>query len=125
MARLAKQKLTEHKTLLAGQSDSNLDNLTTQDIFKAYQLKDPIAVKIIQDALAYWGKACANLVSLFNPEIIIFGGGVFGPAQSLLPQIYAEAKKWAQPIAIHQVRFASSQLGSEAGLFGAGYLALK
>ena len=28
--------------------------------------------------------ASANLVSLFNPEKIIFGGGVFGPATQFL-----------------------------------------
>ena len=34
--------------------------------------------------------AIANLVSLFNPEKIIFGGGVFGPAVRFLDAIYAE-----------------------------------
>ena len=67
----------------------------------------------------------ANLVSLFNPEKIIFGGGVFGPASQFLNEIKNEAKKWAQPISITQVEIAASSLGSDAGLYGAGYLALK
>ena len=44
--------------------------------------------------------ASANLVSLFNPEKIIFGGGVFGPATQFLDAIAAEARRWAQPVAI-------------------------
>jgi glucokinase len=36
-----------------------------------------------------------------------------------------EAKKWAQPISIKQVNLEGSKLGSDAGLYGAGYLALK
>lgn len=39
--------------------------------------------------------------------------------------IEAEAKKWAQPIAISQMTFEQSVLGGDAGLYGAGFLALK
>jgi glucokinase len=66
----------------------------------------------------------ANLVSLFNPEIIVFGGGVFGPGARFLDRIRAEARRWAQPIAMEQVRLVVSSLGSDAGLFGAGRLAM-
>jgi glucokinase len=45
-----------------------------------------------------------NLVSLFNPEKIIFGGGVFGPALKFLDEIYIEAKKWAQPSVFNKYR---------------------
>jgi glucokinase len=68
--------------------------------------------------------AVANLVSVFNPEIIVFGGGVFGPAVSLLKSIYDEALKWAQPISIRQVKLVASALGSDAGLYGAARSAL-
>jgi glucokinase len=94
------------------------------DIFAAHDNADPIAVKVIDNAVELWGMAAANLVSLFNPEMIVFGGGVFGPATKFLDRILAEAKRWAQPIAIGQVRFVASELGSDAGLFGAGRLAM-
>jgi glucokinase len=57
--------------------------------------------------------------------VIIFGGGVFGPALKFLDVIYDEAKKWTQPINIQQVKLEGTALGIEAGLYGAGYLALK
>ena len=69
--------------------------------------------------------AAANLVSLFNPEMIIFGGGVFGPAVPLIPGIKNEAARWVQPISIKKVGCESSALAADAGVFGAGYLALK
>ncbi len=94
------------------------------DVFAAYDRGDEIAAQVIDNAIELWGMAAANLVSLFNPEVIVFGGGVFGPAVRFLDRIYAEAKRWAQPIAIEQVRFVASGLGSDAGLFGAGRLAM-
>jgi glucokinase len=97
--------------------------LTARDVFTALAAGDSVATHVLCNAVEYWGAACANLVSLFNPEKIIFGGGVFGPAAQFLKDIKTEARKWAQPVAIRQVRFEASRLASDAGLFGAGYLA--
>lgn len=103
----------------------NSDLLSAKDIFEAYEMGDELSKKIIANAIEYWGMATANLVSLFNPEKIIFGGGVFGPALKFLDEIYIEAKKWAQPISIQQVQLQASALGNDAGLYGAGLLALR
>jgi glucokinase len=105
--------------------NKNKKEITAKDVFEAYAKKDEIAVKVIDNAIKYWGMTAANLVSLFNPEKIIFGGGVFGPALQFLDNIYEEALKWAQPISIKQVQLSGSELGGDAGLIGAGYLALK
>jgi glucokinase len=94
-------------------------------VFAAYDRGDVVAKEVVGQAIEFWGMAVANLVSLFNPEKIIFGGGVFGPGAKLLGDIYAEAKKWAQPISIKQVRLQASKLGGDAGLYGAGCLALQ
>ncbi len=99
--------------------------VTTQDVFNARARGDVVAVSIISLAVEFWGMAAANLVSLFNPEKIIFGGGVFGPAIELIPVIRQEAEKWAQPISIRQVSFEPSALAGDAGVYGAGFLAMK
>ena len=99
-------------------------DLSTELIFAAHTRGDGLATRVVDNAIELWGMACANLVSLFNPEVIIFGGGVFGPAVPLLPRISAEAAKWAQPIAIRQVRIVASTLGGDAGVYGAGRLTL-
>ncbi len=101
------------------------DELSTKAVFDGYESGDELSMKVIANAIEYWGMAVANLVSLFNPEKIIFGGGVFGPALKFLDLIYDEAKKWAQPISIRQVKLQGSSLGNDAGLYGAGLLALK
>jgi glucokinase len=100
------------------------DDLDAGHVFAAYERGDAIAVRVIDNAIELWGMAAANLVSLFNPEIIVFGGGIFGPAARLLDRIRVEARRWAQPIAIEHVRFVASMLGGDAGLFGAGRLAM-
>ncbi|CAN5503976.1 glucokinase [soil metagenome] len=99
--------------------------ITAQDVFSANDQQDPIAKEVVQGAIQFWGMAIANLVGLFNPEKIILGGGVFGPAIIFIPEINEEAAKWAQPISMTQVSLEPSKLGNDAGLYGAGLLALE
>ena len=98
--------------------------LTARHVFDAYNEEDPVAVMIIRECISYWGMAAANLVSIFNPEKVIFGGGIFGPAAKFINDIKAEAAKWGQPISMKQVSFEHSALGSDAAVHGAAFLAM-
>ncbi len=99
-------------------------DVTPARLFAAYDRGDAIATRVLHDAIEFWGMASANLVSLFNPETIVFGGGVFGPAVRFLERIHIEAARWAQPISMGRVRFVPSTLGGDAGLYGAARLAM-
>ena len=100
-----------------------LEEISAYDVFAHYDAGDPIARAVLHKAITYWGMAAANIVSLLNPEMVVWGGGLFGPACRFIDDIYAEALKWAQPISIRQTRFVATQV-EEAGLVGAAYLAM-
>jgi len=102
-----------------------VEKITSHEVFSAFEQGDHLAAMVIRQCVEFWGMAVANLVSLFNPEKIILGGGVFGPAISLIPAIKEEASRWAQPVSIRQVNIGASSLAGDAGIYGAGYLALK
>lgn len=99
--------------------------ISSRDVFVAYESGDPLATEVVRSCIVFWGMAVANLVSLFNPEKIIFGGGVFGPAIPLIPAIKEEAFRWAQPVSIRQVALEATALNGRAGIYGAGFLALQ
>lgn len=124
IVKIAKEILAERKNYSGIISQKNPEQLTAHDIFEAYEKNDEVAKEVFDICIQFWGMAVANLVSLFNPEKIIVGGGVFGPAVQFISAIKDEAAKWAQPISIQQVSIESSALGTDAGLYGAGYLAL-
>ncbi|MBP7462428.1 MAG: ROK family protein, partial [Candidatus Delongbacteria bacterium] len=124
IAKVAQKYLEQDKKYQGILSKKDIKQVTSRDIFEAYKTQDPIAVRTLNNLVELCGMTVANLVSLFNPEKIIMGGGVFGPATSLIPEIKKEALKWAQPISIHQVSLEVSILGGDAGLYGAGKLAL-
>ena len=99
------------------------ESKTSYDVFANYG-QDPVATQILDKAIQFWGMGTANLVSLFNPQKVIFGGGVFGPAVRFIDRIYAEARKWGQPISMRDVKFCPSALEGDAALLGAAYLCL-
>ena len=125
VARLALEVMDQQSDYGGMLNDISRPELTAHHIFSAYEQNDVIAIRVIQECIEYWGMAAANLVSLFNPEKIIFGGGVFGPAIKFIPAIKIEADKWAQPISRTKVTFESSALSGNASLYGAGYLVSK
>ncbi len=98
-----------------------INQITSYDVFEGYEQGDHIATKVLEKAIEMWGMGTANLVSLLNPEKMIFGGGVFGPAKQFVRRIYDEACKWGQPIAMDQVEYCASDVEGEAALLGAAY----
>ena len=102
-----------------------ISRITTKHVFRAYFNGDPIAKAVVKKAVEMWGMATANLVSLLNPEKIIWGGGVFNSARSLVPEIYEESKKWAQPLSIQTVKLEPTQLDGSEVILGTAYLAIK
>ena len=100
-----------------------VDALSSYDVFAHYDT-DPLAKAVLDKAIQMWGMASANMVSMLNPEVVVFGGGIFGPASRFLDRIRAEALRWGQPSAMKEVRFAVSQLPGEAALYGAAKLVI-
>ena len=125
IANIARQFITADERYAGSLKRIDADDITSHDVFNAFNDNDPVSIRVINNAVLYWGMAIANLISIFNPEKILLGGGVFGPAIKFIPAIREEAMKWAQPISAQKVSIEPSLLGSAAGIYGAGYLALQ
>lgn len=125
LAKVARELLVENTEYSGKLREKPIEEVTSYDLFALYPEGDEIAVKTFDIAIEMWAMAVANLVSLFDPSKVIFGGGVFGPAMQFLPRIREAAVRHAQPIAIQKVELVPSQLGGDAVLIGAGYLALR
>ncbi|MFA6946592.1 MAG: ROK family protein [Pedobacter sp.] len=125
IAKVARELLVSRSEYSGELRDKYPEKITAADVFKAYEQKDVVAVEVMKQCVEFWGMAVANLISLFNPEKIIFGGGVFGPGVQFISDIQQEANKWAQPISAKQVSMEESGTGGNAGVIGAAYLALQ
>ena len=120
----AQKRLLEDPAYQGPMRQKPIEEISAYDVFALYPSGDPIATAVLHKAIQFWGMASANLVSLLNPQKVIWGGGIFGPAVPFINDIYREALRWAQPISIRQTAFVASQV-EEAGLLGAAYLIIR
>lgn len=70
------------------------------------------------------GVGIANYVNIFNPEVVVIGGGAVAAGELLLAPARAEVARRALRPARDLVRIVSARFGPEAGMVGAGTLAL-
>lgn len=85
---------------------------------------DTAAREVIQLIGERLGVAIASYVNIFNPEMVIVGGGVMGAGEMLLEPARAEVQKRALPPSRDNVRIVAAEFGAEAGMVGAAALAL-
>jgi glucokinase len=69
------------------------------------------------------GVAIASFVNIFNPEVVVIGGGVIAAGELLLAPARAEMARRALPPSRDVVRIVAARFGVEAGMIGAAALA--
>jgi glucokinase len=69
------------------------------------------------------GVAIASLVNIFNPEVVVIGGGVIAAGDLLLDPARAEFTSRVLPVLSDGVRIVPARFGVEAGMVGAAALA--
>jgi glucokinase len=87
---------------------------------------DPAALEALAGIGHLLGSAIGSFVNIFAPELTIIGGG-FGiaAAEFLFPEAYEVARREALEPARAGLRIVKAELGSDAGLIGAGLLAFE
>jgi glucokinase len=82
---------------------------------------DEAAVARLDEIGGYLGAAIGSLANLFDPELVVVGGG-FGEAAGdlLLERAQAVGREEALTPADGTLRVVSAELGTDAGLIGAG-----
>lgn len=105
--------------------DIEIAKITAYDVAAAARRGDKLSLEVFRDAGRLLGYGVANLVSLFDPEIVVISGGMAGAADLFLPQLRQTMLERTQPIAAKQVRVEISKLGGDANLLGCARLAWK
>ncbi|MBV9607134.1 MAG: ROK family protein [Solirubrobacterales bacterium] len=84
---------------------------------------DSAAIEAIELIGTRLGVAIASFVNIFNPEVVVIGGGVMGAGELLLNAARAEMLARALPPSRDIVRIVPAAFGVEAGMIGAAALA--
>lgn len=100
------------------------DNVTSYEVFVEAAAGDVVCKEIIENAMNYLGIAVANTVSIFDPAVIIIGGGVSKAGDIVFETIRKVVDKRCFKSMAESVKIVPAGLGTDAGVIGAVALAL-
>lgn len=92
-------------------------------VFKATAAGDQAAAQVVDTAMTWLGIGVANLVNIFNPRLVVIGGGVSLAGEQLLSPVRAQVQRYSMPVQRETVTITTSALDDIAGVAGALELA--
>ncbi len=121
------RELTRNRPIgpLAEKIDGDVRSINADAVIDAALLGDPAAIQAIEEAGAYVGIALANVVNLFNPDLIVIGGPTSRAGAALLESIERKVRRRALTVPGRHVRIILSRLGNRAGAIGGAILVLR
>ena len=126
MAKDARRRINDgESSSLTEMVGSRIENITAKEVEMAARNGDSLALEVISQAGTYLGVGLVNLVNIFNPAMIIIGGGMAKMRDLLLNPARQVVRERAFPLAAQAVRIVPAQLGDDAGVLGAAIYALQ
>ena len=85
---------------------------------------DRLALEAFATAGHYLGIAIAGFLNIFNPELVVIGGGVAGALRYMRKTMIAQVRERAFTAIASQAKIVRAALGPRGGVVGAAYAAL-
>jgi glucokinase len=85
---------------------------------------DALAIELMEAAARAMGVGIVNLLHLFDPRMVILGGGVSRSGELWWAAVRAEVERRAMPIYLQGLQIVPAALGDDAGLYGAAAMIL-
>lgn len=103
-------------------ASSQILHVDARTVAKAAEAGIPHARSIITNAAEALGIGLVNIIHIFNPEMIILGGGLTQMGSMLMEPALRIVQERAMKVPCQSVRIVQAQLDADAGLVGAGTL---
>jgi glucokinase len=125
IAERAREALERGSESMLPQLAGSAAAITAQHVYNAAREGDPLAREVVRDTARYLGTGIANLLNLFNPDVVVLAGGVTAAGEELLAPLRTEARRRAFKPAVEVAKIVPGELGSRAGVVGAVAVAVQ
>ncbi len=102
----------------------NKEPLTAKIIYEEAIKKDPLAENAMKEISGYLGIGIANLVNIFNPEAILFGGGLSQAEKIIIPIVKKVVKQRSLTGLKENIKYLTIKDQSKIAAMGAAKLAI-
>ncbi|MBO5358146.1 MAG: ROK family protein [Clostridia bacterium] len=122
---MTKEKLEATKdTIMWEMIEGDLENVSGRTAFDAAKKGDKAGKEVVDEYIYYLACGIANMINIFQPDVLCIGGGVCGEGDYLLKPLTELTRKqeygYSQRTKFTEIKIA--ELGNDAGIIGAGLL---
>jgi len=103
----------------------DINSITAATVFAAARAGDHLAARIASEAVEYLGVGVASIVNVFNPAMVILGGGIAQAGDQILIPVRQIVRQRARRLLAEHVQIVLATLGNDAGVIGGAYLVFK
>ena len=122
---LIKAREQGRHTMIEEMIDGNLNNVNARVAFSAMKQGDEVGKEIVDEYISYLAAGVANIINIFQPNVLSIGGGVCNERDYLLkPLVEKVFKETYTKGKDNQTEIKIAELGNDAGIVGAAVLGL-
>lgn len=112
-------------TLLPVQENFDLNRIDGRWIKKGLDMHDPLCEEIVLQCADFIGIGLYNIFQIFNPPLILLGGGLMKWGPVYLERIRKTFYSYARDMIFDPIEISESVIGEDAGMIGAAALLLE
>ncbi len=94
-----------------------------EDVTELAREGDELALSVLEEAGRWLGVGLAGFVNVFNPEVVVVGGGAMEAGELILGAARREVMARARPPSRDLAKIKVAALGPNSGVLGAAALA--
>jgi len=102
--------------------NGDLSKMNAKIPFDAAQSGDEVAAEVIDSYIYYLAVGIANCINIFEPQVLVIGGGVCAQKDNLLIPLIGKVKNECYGNADLKTKITIAELGNDAGIIGAAML---
>jgi glucokinase len=121
----ARRLAAGEESSLAGLVRGDAQKLRAEQVVEAAERGDPLARAVVEWASYNLGVGVANVLHLFDPELVVIGGGVSNAWNLIQAPVRRAIRERAMEAYSNRARLVRTSLGDDVGVLGAVALALE
>ncbi len=123
LQRIVRQRIEAGETSWLTQCDGDIYSL--ENILDAVAHEDPLCIEVVEHVGLTLGESVANLINIFNPDLVVIGGMLSRAGDFLLQSVRASVRRYSLSMVNKDTRLVLSKLHERGGVIGACLLARK